>query len=175
MEVDAGMQSYFAELLDAYRGEVAGEAFFTALAQQMAEPEHARKWRTLARLEQFVANRLRAVLEAEGVRIPAIEPDWQRGLRSAKEYAALSWPEALDRLLPELDRYVREFEASESRMPKNLLPLAQFVTAHERALVEFVTLELAQQGADSLAAALRLLEENPLAPVERPLPKKSTM
>jgi hypothetical protein len=80
---------------------------------------------------------------------------------------ALPWRDALARLQPELDRYVREFELSESGMPEDLLPLAQFVTAHERALLEFVTIELEHQGTDSLAAPLRLLGETPREPMKQ--------
>ena len=161
------MQRYVVELLEAYRGEVAGEAYFSALAQETSEPDHAHKWRTLAQLEHLVATRIRTALEARGIPIPATDADWQRGLRSATEYIALPWRDALARLQPELDRYVREFEVSESAMPEEFLPLAQFVTAHERALLEFVTMELERSGTDSLAAPLRLLGEKPLEPMER--------
>jgi hypothetical protein len=166
MEVGS-MERYVVELLEAYRGEVAGEAYFSALAQETSEPDRAHKWRTLAQLERLVANRIRAALEERGIPIPATEADWQRGLRSATEYIAMPWRDALVRLQPELDRYVRDFEVSESRMPEDLLPLAQFVTAHERALLEFVAMELDHQGTDSLAAPLRLLEESAREPIKR--------
>ncbi len=145
------------ELVDAYRGEVAGEAFFAALAEQTPDPAHAEKWRTLARLENAVAARIRGAFVALGIKVPATDSDWERGLRSVREYAELSWKEALEKMRPELDRYVNEFEAAESRMPAELLPLARFVTAHERALLRFVDMELANQSAGSLGSVLELL------------------
>lgn len=154
-----GMQNYLTELLEWYRGEIAGEAFFSALAHRTEEPRQAAKWRTLARLEHFVAARLRPVLNARGVEIPAAEADVRRGQESALEYLNLPWQEALGRLRPYLDGYVREFQAAESRMPQDLQPLAQFVTAHERVLLEFVIREIEDGGRNSLHGARQLLGE----------------
>ena len=153
------MQSHLTELLEWYCDEIAGEAFFLALAKSADAPGRAAKWQTLARLEQHVAGRLQSELKARGVAFPAAEIDIRRGQYSALEYADLPWREALERLRPALDGYVRDFQAAESRMPADLRLLAQFVTTHERALLEFVTLEL--QGGDrhSLDGVLRLLGE----------------
>src|ERR1700704_4081613 len=130
------MHTYLTELLEWYRGEVGGEAFFAALARDTGDPGLAAKWQKLAELERYVADRLRTALEARGVPIPPAMADLQqRGRNSAREYRNLCWREALSRLRPELVRYVREFQAAESRMPDELLPLAQFVTAHEQALL----------------------------------------
>ena len=152
------MQHHLAELLEFYCDEIVGEAFFTALAQNSSEPDRGAKWRTLASLERTVAARLRAALEAHGVSIPAPAPDQRRGVESAQAYAGLTWGQALERLRPELDRYVCDFQAAESRMPADLLPLARFVTAHERALLEFVTRELDQDGQHSLDGVLAMMD-----------------
>lgn len=158
--VAGNMHTYLAELLEWYRGEVGGEAFFAALASDTGDPRLAAKWQKLAQLERHVADRLRAELGARGVPMPPATADLeQRGRNSAREYRGLSWREALSRLRPELIRYVREFHAAESRMPDELLPLAQFVTAHEQALLEFTTRELEQDGARSLDSILSLLGE----------------
>lgn len=163
------MQNHLAELLEWYCDEIAGEAFFSALWQSTAEPELAAKWRTLARLEQFVAYRLRTALEERGVQMPSVEADLRRGLKSAQDYAGLTWREALGRLRPELDGYVRDFRAAELRMPEDVQPLARFVTAHERALLEFVTRELDQDGYHSLDGLLGLLGElTPGTPERQP-------
>jgi hypothetical protein len=153
------MQKYLAELLEWYSGEIGGEAFFNALAQGADNPGVARKWQKLAQLEQCVAGRLRTALEARGVPLPAAAADRSRGLNSAQAYANLAWREALNRLRQELVGFVRDFQAAESRMPEDILPLAQFVTEHERALLEFVTRELDQDGYQSLDRVLGLLGE----------------
>lgn len=167
-EID--MQNFLAELLEWYCGEVGGEAFFSALAHGAGEPGRAAKWRKLAQLEQYVAGRLRTELEARGVQMPTAAADLQRGLNSAQEYASLTWREALSRLRPVLVRYVRDFQAAESRMPEEVLPLARFVTDHERALLEFVTRELDHDGQHSLDSVLGLLDEATPGPAERPPP-----
>ena len=153
------MHTYLNELLEWYRGEVGGEAFFAARARDTGDPRLAAKWQKLAQLERYVADRLRTELEARGVPMPPATEDLERGRNSAREYRDLNWLEALSRLRPELVRYVRDFHAAESRMPDELLPLAQFVTAHEQALLEFTTRELEQDDARSLQSVLSLLGE----------------
>ena len=161
------MQNYLAELLEWYRGEVGGEAFFSALALGASESGHAAKWQKLALLERFVAGRLRTVLEARGVQIPSAAADLERGLSSAQEYAGLTWREALSKLQPELVGYVRDFQAAESRMPEDALALARLVTNHERALLEFVTRELGQDNQHSLDVVLSFLSEAERQPPSR--------
>jgi hypothetical protein len=153
------MRTYLTELLDWYGGEIAGEVFFGALGRNAEAPEHTAKWQTLARLERFVADRLRSELTARGVLLPSPDKDVRRGLDWARTYSGLPWPEVLRRLRPELDGYVRDFQNAESGMPEDLLPLAQFVTSHEQALLDFVILELEQGGRHSLDSVLILLGE----------------
>lgn len=153
------MEIYLAELLEWYCGEVAGEAFFSGLAHRTGEPELAAKWQKLAQLEQHVGGRLRLALQSHGIPIPSAAADLKRGLISAQAYASLPWREVLNRLQPELVSYVRDFGTAESRMPEELLPLARFVTEHERALLEFVTRELDQDRHHSLDSVRRLLGE----------------
>jgi len=153
------MERYLTDLLEAYNGEIGGEAFFSALAQSAATPDNAAKWQMLARLEHCVAARLRPELKARGVTLPPADDELRRGLDSAAEYALLPWREALAKLRPALEAYVRDFQAAESRMPANLKSLAQFVTAHEVALLEFVIRELDDGGRQSLDSVLRLLGE----------------
>jgi hypothetical protein len=153
------MQTYLTQLLDWHGGEIAGEVFFRALGRNAAAPEHAAKWETLARLERFVADRLRSELMARDVSLPAPDKDVRRGMDWAQTYSGLPWPEVLSRLRPELVGYVREFQNAESGMPKDLLPLAQFVTSHEQALLDFVVSELEQGGRHSMDSVLGLLGE----------------
>ncbi len=157
------MENYLTQLVEWYCGEVGGDAFFSALARGTSEPELAAKWRKLAQLEQHVGARLLSALEARGVPVPSVAADVQRGLSSALPYAGLAWREALGRLRPELVGFVRNFEMAESTMPKVLLPLARFVTDHERALLEFVSRELDQNGHRSLDSVLAMLGETTAA------------
>lgn len=151
------MEKHLTELLEWYCGEVGGEAFFAALAHQAAETAAAAKWRALSQLERGVAGRVRLALESRGVPIPLPAADLARGLRSAQSYAGLTWRDTLTKLRPELVDYVRYFEAAESILPQELQPLAQFITEHERALLEFVTRELDQDGLHSLDRVSSLL------------------
>ncbi len=153
------MESYLAELLEWYCGEIGGEAFFSALARGAREQGPAAKWEKLAQLEILVGHRLLTELVARKVPLPSTEADLQRGLNSAQCYAGLTWRQMLEKLRPELAGYVRSFEAAESRMPEELMALARFVTDHERALLEFVTRELDQNGHRSLDFVRAMLGE----------------
>ena len=146
------------ELLEWHREEVSAQAMFEELALASEDAERAHKWRALARLEAHVADRLRAALAKRGVAVPSPDDDRARRVQAGNPYLKLSWREAMEDMRPWIARYVCEFEAAESRMPADLLPLARFVTAHERALLDFVTRELHRGGYDSLAAVQQMFD-----------------
>ena len=155
------MADHLAELLDWHRDEISAQAMFEELAQATDDLDCARKWRSLARLEAHVARHIASALAERGVAVPAPHADQARRTRSGNPYLKLSWREAMEEMRPWLARYVGEFEAAESRLPTDLLPLARFVTAHERALLDFVTRELDRGGRDSLATVQRVLDTAP--------------
>ena len=59
------------------------------------------------------------------------------------QLAKLPWQDLMRSFQSELEGYVREFEQAEGLAPQGKANLLQHVTAHERALLEFVTRELA--------------------------------
>ena len=155
------MPDHLAELLDWHRDEISAQAMFEELARATREVGCARKWQALARLENHVASRIQAALAARGVAVPPPDADQHRRTEAANPYLGLSWRDALADMRPMLVQYVRDFEAAESRMPADLLPLARFVTAHEQALLDFVTRELDGDGKDSLDPVRSVLEVSP--------------
>ncbi|MBS0389119.1 MAG: hypothetical protein JSR15_11625 [Proteobacteria bacterium] len=161
MENDRAAPAHLVELLEWHRDEVSAQAMFEELAQAAADADCARKWRTLARLEGHVAAQLAAALAARGVTVPSPAADQARRTQAGNPYLELSWRAAMEAMRPWLARYVDEFKAAESRMPAELLPLARFVTAHEQALLDFVTRELGRDGRDSLTAVHGVLDISP--------------
>lgn len=161
MQKRDAVPAHLAELLDWHRDEISAQAMFEELAQAAGDPDCARKWRALARLEAHVATRLQAALAERGVRVPSPDVDQAHRTQAGNPYLELSWREAMEHMRPWLARYVDDFSKAESRMPADLLPLARFVAAHEQALLDFVTRELDRGGYGSLESVQRVLEATP--------------
>ena len=69
----------------------------------------------------------------------------------------------MDKLKPLLEKYVRYFEEHEKTAPPDGLALAQHLTRHERALLEFTVCEIEGQPDNSVEPIERLLDNPPLA------------
>src|SRR3954452_12715486 len=83
----APMEKYLSDLLQWYRGEIGGEAFFVALANSNGDdPARTAQWLRLAQLERYIGERLRSTLEARAVAIPPSAADLKRGADSAQHY-----------------------------------------------------------------------------------------
>src|SRR5436305_4733701 len=80
------MEKYLHDLLQWYRGEIGGEAFFVALANNADDPARTAQWLRLAQLERCIGARLRSTLEARGIDIPPVVADLERGEKSAQHY-----------------------------------------------------------------------------------------
>jgi hypothetical protein len=72
------------------------------------------------------------------------------GEKLAERLCAVPWPELMKGLRPELEKFVREFREAENLAPRGEEELARYITDHERALLEFVQLELEGREKDSL-------------------------
>lgn len=149
-----------AKLLEWYRDEILGEALFLELADAARDDrEHAAKWRMLANLERCVQERLAAALTKRGVPLPDPEEDWQRGQAFAKPLLGIPWTELMPLLLPEGVKSHRAMQAAATSMPSDLSTLAQFVVAHEQALIDFMTSEIGGKGNESLEPVTKIIAE----------------
>jgi hypothetical protein len=154
---------FVAYLHECFQGEVLGEALGATLAEAAQDPAHSQKWRFVEQLERETKGRIRTALEALG---EAVEEDPEKrteGKAWAERWAKLSWSEAMDQLKPALEKYIRYFEKHEKTAPSDGLAIAQHITRHERALLEFTLREIEGQTDSSVEPIERLLDKPPLA------------
>ena len=154
---------FIAYLHECFQGEVMGEALGVALAEAAQDPVHSQKWRFVEQLERETKGRIRAALEALGESVEDDPEKRAEGKSFGERFAKLPWSEAMDKLKPLLEKYVRYFEEHEKTAPPDGLALAQHLTRHERALLEFTVCEIEGQPDNSVEPIERLLDNPPLA------------
>jgi hypothetical protein len=152
------MSEAYADYVEArYQGEVFGEAVFGAMADACVDPGNSRKLRALEQLERETKELLEPEVAALG---RAIEPDAEKLEQGRTVGAAMGqapWSDILGGMRGELVNFIDDFRRSESLAPPGKEALLRQVTAHEQALLDFVDLELAKEGGDSLAPVRTLL------------------
>lgn len=148
--------SYADGLYDAWVGELQGEAFFEQVAQTAGTEERA-KWETLAELERVTGRRMAGLLKARNMSLTAPEESGEL-VAAARTYAAMPFAEAVSAMRPILDAAIERFEALLAQAPAAERETVQFLVDHEQAILSFVELEEAGQGAASLDAARTLIE-----------------
>ncbi len=139
-----------------YIGELQGDAFFCALAEQSNITQVERyKWQLLAALEAATGERLRHALDARGLSIPVPDQTVVKAKRAGEKFAGKPWIEIMSSLKPDLEGYVDSIRVQAAQMPDTEVGIAQDYVAHEEALLEFAVTELS--GRDGSVAITRLL------------------
>ena len=154
---------FVAYLHESFQGEVMGEALGAALAEAAQDPVHSQKWRFVEQLERETKGRIRAALEALGESVEEDPEKRAEGKSWGERFAKLPWSEAMDKLKIELEKYIRYFEKHEKTAPSDGLAIAQHITRHERALLEFTLREIEGKPDSSVEPIERLLDNPPLA------------
>ena len=149
-------------LHECFQGEVMGAALAGALAQSARDPDHRQKWRFLEELERETKERIRAALEALGEQAEEDPTKKRKGKAWATKIASQSWTETMINLKPALEKYTRYFEKHEKLAPADGRLIAQQITQHERAWLEFAICEIEGNTDKSLAPVQRLLDHLPL-------------
>ena len=147
--------AYVDGIHEAWVGELQGEAFFAHLAQEAAGEEGA-KWETLAELERVTGRRMAALLTARNVSLDA-PPVSGELLQAAHAYAQMPFAKAVSAMRPILTTAIARFEALLAQAPAAEQEAVRFLVDHEQALLTFVELEEAGDGAASLDAARELI------------------
>jgi len=135
--------------MQAYQGEVLGEALFGALAERIDDAEHARKMRVLATLELRTKEAVAPALERAGI---SIEPDPEMlGLAEAlaPDSATKAWDEVMGSLVAVTGQFIPLYERIGELDPAER-EAADLLVAHEQALRDFARAELAGDTATSL-------------------------
>lgn len=156
---DNPVMDYFNRLLQAYEGELYGQTLYEDLAASMSNPEQARKWQMLARMETVMGQLLRDLLDHHRIQ-PRPDDLWQeQAARDLAEYAPLPWAELMRRFHDELAVDIAAYQALEEDCLPRDAEILGLLTRHEFATRRFCELELAGQSAQSLQPVEQLIQE----------------
>lgn len=159
MNVTENPSTYDELLLEAYKGELFGNAIFSEMAGRHEWREHRDAFELLATIEGRTAAALRPLVDAAGIDIGDDDEPRRRGV----ELGALggSWDGFLkalsDGLVPFLANFVRLREVAANPHDPALVALV----AHEQAISAFAQLEIAGHRDVSTAVLSRYLENAP--------------
>jgi hypothetical protein len=152
---------YPERVLQAYQGEVYGEALFGALAERARDPDARHKWRTLERLERETKLRLAPLVVRLCGRADEDDAQRERGRKDADALGAVAWSELMQLFAREFPKFIDEFESLERAAPARDAGVMALLSAHEKALAAFARAEAEGDAAHSLEPVLALLAEPP--------------
>jgi hypothetical protein len=141
----------------AYQGEVYGEAMYAAIAGSISDPEQARKWAVLTRLETRTKADMLAVVSRLGGDTRELASSRERGLQEAQRYIGLPWMELMELFSRELDPVIVEYAELERHCPSEDAVALGRLTRHEVVAKQFCELELQGLGEGSLEPILEFL------------------
>jgi hypothetical protein len=145
-------------LLDAYRGELFGEAFFATLADTEGDGERRRKLRTMELIEAQTAARLRPLVDAAGIDPGDEEAARGDGFRLARDVSGQDWDGFMHGLKAALPGFLANFERLREIAGDPVDPALDDLVAHEQTLYRFTELELDGRSEDSLSTLLAQLD-----------------
>ena len=135
--------NYLKTLLQYYEEEIAGEAYYLALAERLSDPYHQTTMFLLASVERHTAAAVKPLVEGYGLVSRPMEELEAEGRRDA-DCGPQDWEGMIAYMRKSFPRYVADFKALEAMAPaEDRAPLA-LMTAHEVAAIEF--LQLAGEG-----------------------------
>lgn len=144
---------YISEIQKAADGEIQGEVIFKALAD-MAGEEHRHKLDLLAAIEVRTAREMGTLMARYGLAFS--DTNVAEGQAFARQYAGKSYREILEDWATWIPGYVALYDRlAEAARPEDKAAL-DFLSAHERAIDRFISLELAGK-TDAAIAALNAL------------------
>jgi hypothetical protein len=148
-DTDAGIPNDIFSLSDsletlwvkAYQGEILGEVLFGGIAEQLTDPERARKMRALATLERKTKEAAAPALRRAGL---STEPDPEMvSLATAlvEATAQMPWNDIMGSFGPITSQY-RAMYARIGELDPSEKETSDMLVAHELALASFARLEL---------------------------------
>ena len=150
------MNEYRNGILQAWRGEQWGRAFFERLAEATDDAEHRAKWKVLAELEEVTGDLLAPLLGNDA------DPTSAEGFppmdAAAAAYSRLGWSEALERMMTILDPAIERFRELLAMAPDEHREIVQILFDHEVALRRFAERELAGDPGGSLAPVRTVIQ-----------------
>ncbi len=152
------MSDYNQLLLDAYSGEVFGNAIFGEMAGRDEWAEHRATLEALAAIEQRTADTLRPLVDAAG-----IDVDEEKSRREGRELGAIAvdWDDFVKALFEALPPFLANFVRLRELAADPHDPALAALVAHEQTISAFAQLELAGHRDLSTTLLTRYLETAP--------------
>ncbi len=148
------VSEFESQLRNWYQSEIAGKAFFDALADGAQSDDEVNKWSLLARLEATMAERLSVACAAASIALP--ESSDLSYLDYARKMAGEPWRSNMEILMPQLRTAVSEIRSATRRASAAYAQIAGEFLAHEEALAAFVSAELrGEDGSPTVQSLLR--------------------
>lgn len=141
----------------AYQGEVYGEALYSGIAEAMADPDRAQKWRILTDLEVVTKARMRDLVAKLGGDARESDTYRQKGIDHVQRYVSLPWDDFMKCFSAELDPIIPRYAALEQRCAPEDAETLRFLTEHEVVTKEFCDLELAGKSDISIDPVVELI------------------
>ena len=145
-------------LLDAYRGEVFGEAFFGTFADREDDSTRIEKLRALQTIEARTAAGLRSYATAASVDLDGDDESTRQGVELAEAASAGGWDTFVRGLHDALPSFLANFVRLRELADDPQHPALQTLVAHEQTINAFAELELAGHAELSGALLQRYLE-----------------
>lgn len=127
----------------AYQGEVYGEALYGGIANAMADPGRAEKWRVLTELEVVTKARMRDLVAKLGGDTRESEVYRQKGIDNVQKYAGMPWDDFMTLYSRELDPVIKRYAALEQQCAPEDAETLRLLTEHEVVTKAFCNLESA--------------------------------
>lgn len=155
---DTPSQIYLDTLVLYYEEEIMGEAYFYAVARKFTNSDHVRKMELMAKVERHAANAVLPLLERHNL-TPRTDADLHRiGLEDVDD-GTPDWDQIIAGMKTSYPDYMPHFRALEDMAPEADKPRLAFLTEHEVAAIEFLTLEV--EGHKSIEPMLAYLNASP--------------
>ena len=137
-------------LIDAYKGELLGEALFGAYAARESG-DRAEKLRTLQRIEGTTASQLRPLVDAAAVDVTVDDEATTRAQGAELGGSGMEWDVFVKGLHDALPSFLANFVRLRSIAPDSSDPALVALINHEQAINAFAELEMSGCADRSLA------------------------
>jgi hypothetical protein len=144
-------------LIDAYKGELFGEALFGAYAA-CESGERAEKLRVLERIERTTASQLRTLVDGAGIEVGA--DDIAKTQADGRDIgrASMAWDDFVKGLHDALPSFLADFVRLRTLATNPSDPALVALVTHEQAVNAFAELELADRSDRSISVLRWYLE-----------------
>jgi hypothetical protein len=143
--------------VEAYQGEVLGEALFGALAEREDDPDRRRVLEVMTALERATKDLATPLFERHGWDLGDVEATRQGVLASVPQVAEMAWDDFLRSIPPVADTFLVKYRqlVAEVDDPEDKA-VAEAYVDHELALVACARRALGEEEGDALAPILAL-------------------